>query len=129
MIHGQCRPLRLEKVANNQRQPTDPAGRQGQCLHSAPGAPAQDVVTAPHAVCRAGVFAAGTSQPRRVRIIVSTWHLFIENFTHVSLSALLLTLWLNHHPPGSPSSVTAASCSLSTVWILSDGVSTVQADS
>lgn len=39
----------------------------------------------------AGLFAAGTSQSLRVKIIASTWHLFIENFTHVSLSTFLLT--------------------------------------
>lgn len=46
----------------------------------------------------AGLFAAGISQSLRAKIIASTWCLFIENFTHVSLSTLLLTEWLGHHP-------------------------------
>lgn len=65
----------------------------------------------------AGLFAAGISQALRAKIIAFTWYLFTENSTHVSLSALLLTQWLNHHPPGSSSSVNAVSSFLSTVWV------------
>lgn len=77
---------------------------------------------APFTAHEAGLFAAGTFQSLRVKVIASTWHLFIENFTRVSLSPFLLPQWLNHHPPGSPSWVSAVSCSLSTVWVLLNGV-------
>lgn len=77
---------------------------------------------APFTAHGVGLLAAGTFQSLRVKIIASTWHLFIESFTHVSLSTFLLTQLLNHHPPGPPSSITAVSCSLSTVWVLLNGV-------
>ena len=44
---------------------------------------------APFTTHGVGLFAAGTFQSLRVKIIASTWHLFIEDFTRVSLSTFL----------------------------------------